>query len=162
MASTGLSRRRVAGGGTNSRSGSPTPGGGDDDDRRPSRTTPSRSQSESGGPSQGSHTHAGSAFAGGHKIAYDPRDLDLSAGEESKVGGKLPKLTIMEEVLLLGLKDKQVGLFRFLFLGNVKARCPLHGFITGEDLSRAVGCEVRPKNGRHLSYLLWCPLYGKL
>lgn len=39
----------------------------------------------------------------GHKIAYDPRDLSESA-ERSKQ----PKLTMMEEVLLLGLKDKQV------------------------------------------------------
>jgi hypothetical protein len=30
--------------------------------------------------------------------------------EEKRVGGKMPKLTIMEEVLLLGLKDKQVSL----------------------------------------------------
>lgn len=34
------------------------------------------------------------------KIAYDPRDID-----ESK---STPRLTLMEEVLLLGLKDKQV------------------------------------------------------
>lgn len=39
----------------------------------------------------------------GHKIAFDPRDLSESA-ERSKQ----PKLTMMEEVLLLGLKDKQV------------------------------------------------------
>ena len=39
----------------------------------------------------------------GHKIAYDPRDISESA-ERSKQ----PKLTMMEEVLLLGLKDKQV------------------------------------------------------
>ncbi len=41
----------------------------------------------------------------GHKIAFDPRDLSESA-ERSKQ----PKLTLMEEILLLGLKDKQVGL----------------------------------------------------
>lgn len=34
------------------------------------------------------------------KIAYDPHDVD-----ERK---STPKLTLMEEVLLLGLKDKQV------------------------------------------------------
>ena len=34
------------------------------------------------------------------KVAYDPRDVD-----ESK---STPKLTLMEEVLLLGLKDRQV------------------------------------------------------
>jgi golgi phosphoprotein 3 len=52
--------------------------------------------------------HAGSAFEGGSKVAYDPRDLEDTKGEEAKTGGKLPKLTIMEEVLLLGIKDKQV------------------------------------------------------
>jgi golgi phosphoprotein 3 len=39
----------------------------------------------------------------GHKIAFDPRDISESA-ERSKQ----PKLTLMEEILLLGLKDKQV------------------------------------------------------
>jgi len=38
----------------------------------------------------------------GHKIAFDPRDISESA-ERSKQ----PKLTMMEEILLLGLKDKQ-------------------------------------------------------
>lgn len=41
----------------------------------------------------------------GHKIAYDPRDISESAERV-----KQPKLTLMEEVLLLGLKDKQVSL----------------------------------------------------
>ena len=40
----------------------------------------------------------------GHKIAYDPRDI--SENEERSKG---PKLTLMEEILLLGLKDKQVS-----------------------------------------------------
>jgi hypothetical protein len=43
----------------------------------------------------------------GHKIAFDPRDISESA-ERSKQ----PKLTMMEEVLLLGLKDKQVRRLR--------------------------------------------------
>jgi Golgi phosphoprotein 3 len=38
----------------------------------------------------------------GHKIAYDPRDISESAERV-----KQPKLTLMEEVLLMGLKDKQ-------------------------------------------------------
>ncbi|KAK2744400.1 hypothetical protein FQN57_004297 [Myotisia sp. PD_48] len=38
----------------------------------------------------------------GHKIAFDPRDIS-----ENEERHKLPKLTLMEEVLLLGLKDKQ-------------------------------------------------------
>ena len=40
----------------------------------------------------------------GHKIAFDPRDLETRAAQD-----KQPKLTLMEEILLLGLKDKQVG-----------------------------------------------------
>ncbi|KAF2664790.1 vacuolar protein sorting-associated protein-like protein 74 [Microthyrium microscopicum] len=38
----------------------------------------------------------------GHRIAYDPRDMSESAERL-----KQPKLTLMEEVLLMGLKDKQ-------------------------------------------------------
>ena len=41
----------------------------------------------------------------GHKIAFDPRDIS-----ESEERSKQPKLTLMEEVLLMGLKDKQVRL----------------------------------------------------
>ena len=40
--------------------------------------------------------------ANGHKIAFDPRDISESA-ERSKQ----PRLTLMEEILLMGLKDKQ-------------------------------------------------------
>lgn len=39
-----------------------------------------------------------------HRIAFDPRDM-----EEGQEREKFPKLTMMEEVLLLGLKDKQVS-----------------------------------------------------
>jgi hypothetical protein len=55
-----------------------------------------------------SHHHTGSAFEGGGKVAYELGDLDLDGSEEARLGGKMPRLTIMEEVLLLGLKDKQV------------------------------------------------------
>jgi Golgi phosphoprotein 3 len=61
-------------------------------------------------PSSSSFTsHAGSAFVGGNKIAFDPRDLERDE-EESRAGGKMPRLTLMEEVLLLGLKDHQASL----------------------------------------------------
>lgn len=40
--------------------------------------------------------------ANGHKIAFDPRDISESAERN-----KQPKLTLMEEILLMGLKDKQ-------------------------------------------------------
>jgi Golgi phosphoprotein 3 len=45
----------------------------------------------------------------GHKIAFDPRDIS-----ENEERTKQPKLNLMEEVLLLGLKDKQV-FFSLLF-----------------------------------------------
>lgn len=90
----GLSRRRVP-------AGSSTP-----DDGPSTTSAPTTSTSNGGG-------HAGSAFEGGNKIAFDPRDLERE-GEDKKQGGKAPKLTIMEEVLLLGLKDKQVCLSSFL------------------------------------------------
>jgi Golgi phosphoprotein 3 len=41
---------------------------------------------------------------GGHRIAYDPRDL-----QDEVETADHPRLTLMEECLLLGLKDKQVS-----------------------------------------------------
>jgi len=87
--SSGLTRRRGAGGASadpndnndGSRVSSPAPKR-NDDSRNPDTAY------ESG--------------ANGHKIAFDPRDISESA-ERSKQ----PKLTLMEEVLLMGLKDKQ-------------------------------------------------------
>ena len=109
--SGGLSRRRV---GAN---GGATPSYDNDDDNKLS--SPANSGNGVGGgiggsrsttpaPLQPQHAHAGSAFEGGNKIAFDPRDLQQDASEEARAGGKLPRLTIMEEVLLLGIKDKQV------------------------------------------------------
>lgn len=40
------------------------------------------------------------ASSSGHKIAYDPRDLEERSDEH-----EMPKLTLMEEVLLVGLKE---------------------------------------------------------
>jgi Golgi phosphoprotein 3 len=88
--SSGLTRRRGGGGGgdpengDSSRVASPAPKAGS------SRDTAPETSYESG--------------ENGHKIAFDPRDISENA-ERSKQ----PKLTLMEEVLLLGLKDKQVG-----------------------------------------------------
>ncbi|KAH7881886.1 Golgi phosphoprotein 3-domain-containing protein [Phlebopus sp. FC_14] len=90
MSTAGLSRRRVA-----TSSASTT-----SDD-----TTSPGWQSNSSSASGPIASHAGSAFEGGNKIAFDPRDLDQGK-EDSRHGGKMPRLTIMEEVLLLGLKDK--------------------------------------------------------
>jgi len=91
MSSTGLSRRRVA-------NASPTTTVSDD--------TPVSSVNSNDGNS--TLSHGGSAFEGGSKIAFDPRDLENDE-EDGRQGGKMPRLTIMEEVLLLGIKDKQVS-----------------------------------------------------
>ena len=87
---SGLTRRRGAGGGSGengeesstSRIASPGPKTPNPSDRAPETSY------ESG--------------ENGHKIAFDPRDLSESAERL-----KQPKLTLMEEVLLMGLKDKQ-------------------------------------------------------
>lgn len=55
-----------------------------------------QSTSRSGAPS--------SSVEGRGKIAYDPRDFE-DKGEATK----MPRLTLMEEILLIGLKDKAVG-----------------------------------------------------
>jgi Golgi phosphoprotein 3 len=94
MTSTGLSRRRVA-----ATTNHDTPDGGGDPS--PSSKRVSLDATPTG--------HAGSALEGGSKIAFDPRDVERDK-EELKVGGKMPRLTLMEEVLLLGIKDKQVPL----------------------------------------------------
>jgi hypothetical protein len=77
---------------------------------------------------------------GGNRIAFDPRDLDTEG--ESK---KMPKLTLMEEVLLLGLNDKQVGVIGWylpwapLIARNAYSRDTSHsGTITSRILYGAV------------------------
>ncbi|KAJ7479342.1 Golgi phosphoprotein 3-domain-containing protein [Mycena galericulata] len=106
MASAGLSRRRAPA----SAASQTTPD--DDDDRPAPSSAPSASSSPSGLSSPDATTnntnntasHAGSAFACGARV-YDPRDLQSSDSAED--GGAVPKLTLMEEVLLLCIKDKQ-------------------------------------------------------
>lgn len=99
--SAGLSRRRVPGGG-----GGTTV----DDSDAPTNTAavaPSIARTNSptaSSPVNGSASYGGTALEGGNKIAYDPRDLV----EQEQEGGKMPLLTLLDEVLLLGLKDKQV------------------------------------------------------
>ena len=73
----------------------------------------------------------------GHKIAYDPRDISENAERT-----KQPKLTLMEEILLLGLKDKQVRTFRPRFQPHVlmhvtRATCRF-GMTTSPMLFEAV------------------------
>ncbi|KAI0427466.1 Golgi phosphoprotein 3-domain-containing protein [Xylaria sp. FL1042] len=86
MSSSGLTRRRGAGGATNDAESS---------------NGINRSHSSAGVRDSGPETSYENS-ENGHKIAFDPRDISESA-ERSKQ----PKLTLMDEVVLLGLKDKQ-------------------------------------------------------
>jgi Golgi phosphoprotein 3 len=93
---SGLQRRRVAAASEPAEPGAPAG----------TYTTDSSASSPTGAdtPQRG---HAGSALEGGGKVAYDPRDLEFA--NEAREGGKMPRLTLMEEVLLLGLKDRAVS-----------------------------------------------------
>ena len=105
----GLQRRRVAAASTSSN------GFVDPDEDRPSGpnitpTTPN-SNVDRDGAREGRVAHAGTAMEGGSKVAYDPRDL-VGAGSGGSDDSKVPKLTLLEEILLLGIKDRAVS-FRF-------------------------------------------------
>ncbi|KAJ7445596.1 Golgi phosphoprotein 3-domain-containing protein [Mycena latifolia] len=139
MASAGLSRRRAPQATTTTQ---------DDDDRPPSTPAPASVSSPAASPpaDDAGPAHAGSAFAGGARVAYDPRDLLLEAGEDARVGGKLPRLTLMEEVLLLGIKDKQ----GYLSFWNDNISYALRGCILMElALRRRIGI-VRDPNRKRL------------
>lgn len=93
MASAGgLTRRRGGGGGAST--------GEDEDPGRVTSPPPKNASSHESRAAETSYTGG----ENGHKIAFDPRDIS-----ESEERNKQPKLTLMEEVLLMGLKDKQVG-----------------------------------------------------
>lgn len=78
--------------------------------------------------------------ANGHKIAFDPRDISESAERN-----KQPKLTLMEEILLMGLKDKQVRVRNWpteLFKELIEA---MQGYLSfwNDNISYALrGCIV--------------------
>jgi Golgi phosphoprotein 3 len=102
--SSGLTRRR----------GGAAAANGENEDADPSRVS-SPAPKAGGSKDTGPETSYESG-ENGHKIAFDPRDINESA-ERSKQ----PKLTLMEEVLLLGLKDKQVkGPLRFFLATSYK------------------------------------------
>lgn len=112
---SGLSRRR---GGASSAPTSTSPGLSAGSSNHPTRTPStssnhnSRPTTPSNGPSaNGNGNGKGAAVAGGgtgHRVAFDARDMETG---EQRI---MPKLTLMEEVLLLGLKDKQVRFAVFL------------------------------------------------
>jgi golgi phosphoprotein 3 len=89
--SSGLTRRRGGGGAANG-------GNEDGESSRTGTATPKPGPSKDTAPETSYESSEN-----GHKIAFDPRDM-----AEGVERSKQPKLTLMEEVLLLGLKDKQV------------------------------------------------------
>ncbi|KAM0790257.1 hypothetical protein ACM66B_005563 [Microbotryomycetes sp. NB124-2] len=150
MASTtGLSRRR-GGGGAVDQNGlgggphSPTLNGGSGTPSSSSagKTSAagllSASSASSSSRPQSPLSTGASAAAGGHRVAYDERDLET---EEERM---MPKLTLMEEVLLLGLKDKQ----GYLSFWNDNISYTLRGCIILELALRHRVAMVRDPNRR--------------
>ncbi|KAJ7239284.1 Golgi phosphoprotein 3-domain-containing protein [Mycena rebaudengoi] len=140
MAPSGLSRRRA---------NAPTTTTHDDDDNAPSSPPASAIPAEKSPEAQlqslglTGGAHAGSAFANGSRVAYDPRDLLPSSQESAaqSLGGSVPKLTLMEEVLLLGIKDKQ----GYLSFWNDNISHALRGCILMElALRRRIGVVRDP------------------
>ncbi|PCH44625.1 GPP34-domain-containing protein [Wolfiporia cocos MD-104 SS10] len=138
----GLSRRRVPNSASSNNSDDP-------DDARGLNASTSSSNGNGAGLSHHasvhSVSHAGSAFEGGSKIAYDPRDLERE-DEDERQGGRAPRLTIMEEVLLLGLKDKQ----GYLSFWNDNISYALRGCILIELALRRRIALVRDPNRRQM------------
>jgi golgi phosphoprotein 3 len=99
--SSGLQRRRVAGGGNEGVSSPVTPR---PDTLSAQNPFSGRSSPAILSPTTNDGINAIDSSSSDHRIAFDPRDME--EGEERL---KFPKLTLMEEVLLLGLKDKQVS-----------------------------------------------------
>ncbi|CAO1620288.1 unnamed protein product [Sympodiomycopsis kandeliae] len=90
-------------------------------------TTPSAGPSSSSQQSQsGGRSHTLYSESG-HKVAYDPRDLNDTEEESLH-----PRLTLMEECLLLGLKDRQ----GYLSFWNDSISYALRGCIILELLLR--------------------------
>ncbi|KZT50585.1 GPP34-domain-containing protein [Calocera cornea HHB12733] len=129
---SGLSRRRVGGGAS---------AGDSTADISTSSSQNGSSLSTTPAPSfpTSPNGYGGTALEGSSKVAYDPRDLDGDA-EDSK----LPKLTILEEVLLLGLKDKQ----GYLSFWNDNISYALRGCIIIELALRKRIAMVRDPNRR--------------
>lgn len=145
----GLSRRRVAAGGSSSTSTS------DDGSSTWGSPTLNGGNGAASAPIPGSH--AGSAFEGGSKIAFDPRDLERDS-EDQKQGGRAPRLTIMEEVLLLGLKDKQVCLFWSKLCASY--RCLVFKFQVSGTCENQMTRRVSVHIGHHANTLFYMQTFS--
>ncbi|KAF9134918.1 hypothetical protein BGW39_005405 [Mortierella sp. 14UC] len=116
---SGLSRRRGAGGGGDS-----------------THSTPANS---SGPASAGVGNHGHRSSVDGGKVFADPRDLQME--DENKTQ---PRLTLMEEVLLMGLKDKQ----GYLSFWNDNISYTLRGCILMELAFRKRIAMIKDPNRR--------------
>ncbi|TQS33080.1 hypothetical protein Golomagni_06587, partial [Golovinomyces magnicellulatus] len=126
----GLTRRRGAGGGA---------GAGVSSDGGEGSNAASRNNSSYNGKDSAPETSYENG-ENGHKIAFDPRDM-----QESSERSKQPKLTMMEEILLLGLKDKQ----GYLSFWNDNISYALRGCIVVELAFRGkVSMEKDPARRR--------------
>ncbi|KIJ47425.1 hypothetical protein M422DRAFT_66501 [Sphaerobolus stellatus SS14] len=97
-------------------------------------------------PTSNGATHAGTALEGGQKIAFDPRDLIENEERGRREGGKAPRLTLLEEVLLLGLKDKA----GYLSFWNDNISYALRGCILVElALRRRIAMVKDPSRRRY-------------
>lgn len=132
--SSGLSQRRRGGGGAGP---SPLTGGSSTNSESP-LASPSLKHRHVGGSNAGSNhnsssnnnnsgSNGASSTGGGHRIAFDPRDLNDESEET-----QFPRLTLMEETLLLGLKDRQ----GYLSFWNDSISYALRGCIIAELLMR--------------------------
>ncbi|KAG0332351.1 Vacuolar protein sorting-associated protein 74 [Podila horticola] len=123
MSSSGLSRRRGGGGGARSDSAYSSPA---------NSSGPSGNSGASG--SNGLHHNSTS-----DKVVSDPRDQQMEDENRTQ-----PKLTLMEEVLLLGLKDKQ----GYLSFWNDNISYTLRGCILMELAFRNRIAMVKDPNRR--------------
>jgi Golgi phosphoprotein 3 len=100
----GLTRRRAGAGGSPITSQS---------DQIPSSSNHNSSSSSGNG---NKSVPTPSASGTGGRVAYDPRDF-----QDDAESNKMPRLTLMEEVLLLGLKDKAVRQQSSIHITNQKS-----------------------------------------
>ncbi|KAG8798712.1 hypothetical protein FRC16_006695 [Serendipita sp. 398] len=110
---TGLSRRRVAAASSSNDVDDEdmNPSGSTNASTRPALASTSTSNSYNDIQANGNGpraSHAGTALAGGSKVAYDPRDL-VGVGSGGDEDGTTPRFTLLEEILLLGIKDRAIG-----------------------------------------------------
>lgn len=139
---SGLSRRRVAGAVGSSAVGTASADGNGTPERALSRPSTRPTSPKLGlGVIAGAGTDDAGMGGHHHRIVYDPRDL----ADEGREATKPPRLTLMEEVLLLGLKDKQ----GYLSFWNDNISYALRGCILLELAMRGrIAIEKDPRRKR--------------